>query len=787
MRLLYTLLLLLTATAALSAQTTATLSGYVRDAETREPLPYAAVSYGDQAAYADEVGFWQFTIDLRAATDSLLFTMVGYRPLRVAAGVGTVSPLRILLVPNRDLPTVEVRAPTLLAPGGSVVAADLDFLARQPTLGGERDYLKGLTLLPGISTGVEGTANLIVRGGEPEQTGLLIDGTPIYNANHLGGFLSAIPPAGVRDITVYKGGVPARYGGRLSGFIDVQLDEGSRAGATKEFSIGSATVGAAIDGPVGKRGSIQVAGRYAYPSLAVDLLTPSDFERGVRGSKFNFRIHDLIAKYATSVGKRLTTSLTYFQGGDDGILQEESGNNLTLDTYQWFNRMASLRTRYDLGNGWAVKHNAYVSRFAYDYGGDEKLIYRANERRPRDSIADFSLTTTTSSILDVGTRLSIFKQVNNRLLFEGGADLVQHRVRSASAGSAAFSSELFDLFVSLNRGLEQAYFVAYEYELLPGKLYSQGGLRFSNLTGSGTGWFAEPRLKLQYYALPKISINAGYEQHRQYLHRLQGAGSLLPNDIWVLARESAPPTSGSQTFLGISSRGSSFEWYVEGFQREMSDLVRLQFEAGDLYDVTREWSDVVYTEGSGRVRGLEAYVAGTHGKFGGALAYTLSSSTRRFPAINDGEEFPFDYDRRHDINTSITYTPSKKWEFTALFIYQTGHAITLPTASAYGIFIYDGINGFRMPAYQRLDVSIKKSWPQRPGRRTASYLQLSVYNALNRANPHQILIRPVNSTIFDPVTNTSRDVSRLGVFQTSLFPMIPSLTYGIRIGKKSNG
>ncbi len=753
------------------------ICGYIKDATNLEPLPYASVSNGREGIYANELGYYCFTVKKYAPGDSLVFTMVGYVPFTLFLSPQTPSYQDISLSSNLILPTVEVRAPTAIAPGGSIVAADLAFLYRQPTLGGENDLLKGLTLLPGISSGVEGTANISIRGAEPEQTQLLIDGSPVYNANHLGGFLSAIPPAGIRDITVYKSGVPARLGGRLSGVIDVQMREGSRSKREAELTLGSATLGAALSVPISKKNALQLSGRYAYPALAVDLFSSQDYKKGSYGNKFNFYIHDFIAKYSCQPNSRLITSLTYYQSSDNGLLQEESGYQLFLENYRWSNRMISSRINYDLRNAWLLKSNVYYSNFSYRFDGNEQLIFS------RDSIVHFSSNQTLSKIADLGGRFSLSKQINNHLSLELGADWVSHRVASSSSSSLDFSSQLYQQFSNKESGFEQAYYLSYEAEIIPKRLFAQGGIRASSLVGNTNkkkDWSLEPRFNVQYHISKSIRINAGYEVHRQYLHRLQAAGSLLPNEVWVLANLNAPRSVSNQLFLGISSRKEHLEWYIEGFKKEMGQLIQLQFEAGNLYNFSKKWSDVIYRDGRGDVLGLELFLAGQYKRFSGALAYTLSSSDRQFAAINEGQAFPYSYDRRHDGNISISYHPKEKWEFTGLFIYQTGHAVTVPTAIAGGILVFKEVNGFRMPPYHRLDVAITRHWLKKPGKKNSKFLKLSLYNSYNRSNPHELVIKQVRGTLNDPDTGEETEFTSYRVFQLGLFPLIPSLTFGVK-------
>jgi len=750
-----------------------TLSGYIQDAVTGAVLPYASVSNGSNAVYADELGFYKFTLAASEQQDTIVFSYVGYTPYILIAPSSDAGQL-VRLQPQSDLPTVEVRSSRLLATGGSVVVADLAHLKTLPTLGGEVDYLKSLSLMPGISTGVEGTANLIIRGGEPEQTHLLVDGSPLYNANHLGGFLSAVPPMMVRDITVYKSGVPARYGGRLSGLIDVQLKQANTDQVTGEVLVGTATVGAMINVPISDKSGLQLAGRYAYPSLIWELASQGSYEEGVSGDHTNLYIHDLVAKYNWQISKRLTTSLTYFQSGDVAKVQGVSGINLLLEDIRWRNQMLSLRTHLDLGNGWSLKHNLYASSFDYELQEQELLVYR------RDSIVQFRTDITESKIRDLGMRTSLSRQFSNRLVVELGTETIRHDFQSNSAGTPSFSDSLLQRFNNSSRAWEHAYYLSSEVTLLPQHLRASGGIRLSKLDGTGLkDWRIEPRLRLEYELRSDYLLNLSFERHYQNIHRLRAAGDLLPNQVWVVANQSAPSSNAWQLSLGVSRQTATRHWYVEAFRKELNDLTMLQFEAGDIYRFGQDWTDVVYTGGQGKVQGLEAYWAEQRGRFSGALAYTLSFSDRQFAEVNDGEWFPFRFDRRHDGSLNLGYRSATNWEITGVFIYQTGHAATIPTAVGGGLLLYDKINTFRLPSFQRLDLGVARYWQSKKHSKRETFLKLSVYNALNRANPYQLIISPEQREVVDPNTGETYRESAYKVFQASLFPILPSLTFGI--------
>ncbi|MEZ4986644.1 MAG: TonB-dependent receptor [Saprospiraceae bacterium] len=749
-----------------------TCQGYIRNVLTDAPLSFAMISNGEEAVYADEMGHYQFSF-FSMERDTLSYTMLGFSPMQLIWPYDSLQMSLVHLTPNVELPAIIVRAPASVAPGGSIMAVDIATIKRLPTLGGEIDYIKGLTLLPGISAGVEGTANLNIRGGEPEQTQLLIDGSPVYNANHLGGFLSAIPPGAVKQITAYKGGVPARLGGRLSGVIDVQLKESIPEKAATDLLIGTGTAGITFHTPVNKNISILASGRFAYPSLLIDLLNASTFEKGVSGDKTNVYVNDVIIKIVNRPSERLTTSFTWFQSSDKGYIQESSGN-VIQENFDKKNQTASFRMGYSLSNAWHLKANAYFSNFKYHYQREEDIVYR------RDSIVHYSREATHSRIRDFGLRVALQRQFSNTFFFETGTDYVYHSFSASNQGSAAFSNELFNQFSNDNNALEHAYFASLQAQILQNKFVVHGGMRLSTLgTGKATPWYAEPRLRLEYKFSGGLSINANVERHTQYLHRLQANGSLFPNEVWVLANSKAIPSTSDQWSLGISQRSNKVEWYVELFHKQLRNLIQLQFEAGNIYGFERDWTDLIYRDGKGSAKGAEFFFTGSFKKWKPSLAYTLMSSTRRFADINNGNEFPFIFDRRHDINASLTFTPSSKWEYSVLFVYQTGNAATIPIAIGNGVLLYNDINGFRMPSYQRLDTGITRNWEKNEKRKVGKFLRLSIYNTLNRLNAQELSVRPVRREVKNPITMVEETETSWQLYQVGFFPIIPGLTFGM--------
>lgn len=325
------------------------IQGVVRDSLTREALPFANVQSTRSGLYAtaDASGYFVLPIDTLHTTDSIRFTYVGFRPKMLSLKsimLDEINPID--LASNTDLPVIEVRVPTTTrVPSATVLTPSIADLERTPAVLGEVDPLKSLTLLPGISGGSEGSASLNIRGGNPNQTDLLVDGNRIYNINHIGGFLSALPAFAIKTLTVYKGGVPARYGGRLSGVVDVTLKEGRRDQLTQTYTLGLGTLQAGVEGPAGSKSSFLLGGRYSYPIIFYNLGNSGSYKRNERGNFSTVGLYDLIGKFRRDYGRHVLTA-SAFVSGDRGWDQEEQTFDLTTNAFSWGNRSLTAKHQY---------------------------------------------------------------------------------------------------------------------------------------------------------------------------------------------------------------------------------------------------------------------------------------------------------------------------------------------------------------------------------------------------------------------------------------------------------
>lgn len=756
------------------AQTVA-VTGYVVEANSGEPVVFASVSLinmNEAGTYTDLNGFFRLTRPEK--TDSELFLRVqypGFKDTLIAIGAST-SVLKIALSNSATLPVINVNAAnqkTGYSP--SIISPEVAVLRKMPVLLGEVDLLKSLTLLPGISGGIEGTANLQLRGGNSSQTSTIIDGIELYNTGHLGGFLSAIDPFGVKGITVYKGGVPARFGGRLSGVVDIDLRDGRSDKSNTELSIGTATLRAGKEGPLGKKGKYLVAGRYSYPSLLVNAFTIGSFEKEKSGDRTNASLYDAMIKTVWQE-KRSRWSMLFYTSGDQGLQQDGGQDNLFLDEYQWNTTAVSLTQLQTLSSALQLESQVAYLAYGYRYNNVEK-----GGLQTEDPFYERLFQGSALKDLSLKSELKWFGPAN--LVLRGGLGVILHDFSSEAQETMNEGVERQVLDENLNNVQYNSY-GQLEYDFLNNRLKSMIGLRLSGAQGTGKSLYVEPRLRLSYRPLKNVFINGGVDWNTQYVHQLTTTNSIFPSDIWILADKVFQPSRAQQTYLGLAYNRNAFTLSIEVFDKKMENLLRLKNFQQDLLAIPADWRANIATNGAGRVRGLEVYLQKKSEKLDVQVAYTLSRSERRFDEINAGNWFPFDFDRTHDGSLSLQYRLKKGWSLATIFIYQTGSAITLPVAITADYFVFGTINNARIPDYHRADVSFQRTYKSKKREGVVNTLSLGVYNLYNRDNPVDFRVEPTNATSINPQTGQVVLTEGFKVAQQNLFPFLPSINYSRR-------
>ncbi|WP_412061876.1 TonB-dependent receptor [Rubrivirga sp. IMCC45206] len=778
------------------------VNGTVTDAETGGALIGAAVYAPAFARGTTTNAYGHFSLPLPADSVRLVVSMVGYDPLHVGTWQARQGRLDVALRPLA-LGEVVVEAgadrPEDTPQLGQARLTGRDVIAL-PALLGEADVLKAVQLLPGVRAGQEATAGLYVRGGSPDQTLVLLDGTPLYNAAHLFGFVSTFNADAVERVELTKGAYPARYGGRLASVLDVRLRDGDLQRHRLQGSVGVLSTTLLAEGPVVPgRLSVLVSGRRTH----IDLLAQPFIDRANESAEAADRatvdpsvaFHDVHAKVHWRPTARDRVYLSVYRGGDafsftavdpelacaDGACERTGIETATGGALDWGSTTGAVRWTHARGRAFAA-----LTLTASDYGFDVAVTSDEGRGGP-DPVTAAAVYR--SAIRDLGGRLDVDLALDRHTVRFGGS-VTQHRFTPGALsllGEEAADGVPAD--TTLGGGdtdaLEIGGYLSDTWRAGPltfdfgvhAALYAAGPYRYPT---------AEPRLSAALRVLRRVSLKASFATAQQPVHLLTtGAGIGLPADLWVPA-DSVGPERGTQLAAGLagSSASGRTTWSVEGYWRSMQGLVAYR-DGAAFTSPFDDWQELVVT-GEGRSRGLEVLVEHRGPRLRAWLAYTLASSTRRFDAIADGAWFPYRYDRRHDVSAVASVRLSARVDAAVTAVYGTGDAVTLPSATYDATYLSSGSiaywaasvpsstsevaygprNGHRLPAYSRVDVGL--TYFLRRGPRPHA-VALHVYNALNRKNPFV--------TLLDDRTDPATGDTRQQLVGISLFPILPSLSY----------
>lgn len=757
-------LLLLTATAAHAQR--ATVSGYVEDAESGERLIGATV-YALQArdgAATNRFGF--FTLGLPVGERILEVRSVGFQTDTLRLNLTRDTTLTIRLTAGQELRDVLVEDSRIgrieESTRTGLVEIPVATLQRLPALGGEVDLFKVLQLLPGVQSGVEGSSGLNVRGGSPDQNLILLDGTPVYNASHLFGFLSVFNSDALNRVELTKSGFPARYGGRLSSVIEIDMKEGNLQQYEFKGSVGVVATSLTVEGPIRKgKASYLISGRRTY----IDALIRPFMEDDEKGGYY---FYDLNAKVNWLASDRDRLFASVYAGDDrfwaesrDSYQGERNESNADLG---WGNVTGALRWNRVISPRLFVNTTLTFARYGFDT--QSEVIEEFDGRTTTDFFAY------TSGIRDIGGKVNAEFRPDDRHYLRAGIGVIGHRFSPGALSFEIDGEEGIDDLIpdeQITNALALTAYAEDDWDL-SASLKVNVGLHGSLFAVEGTQYASiQPRVSARYLVGP-TAIKASFATMQQNIHLLTNAGLGLPTDLWVPSTGRVRPQQSWQIAGGVSRTYGAYEVSLEGYYKQMTGLVNYAEGAGFALP-GQDWQDLVVSDGEGRSYGAEVFVQRKVGLTTGWVGYTLAWSDRQFDALNEGRRFPYRYDRRHDVSVVLTHQLSPRFDLGAAWVYGTGTAATLaesrfyaPSAAIRQTYQYQinavrfsDVNGFRMPAYHRLDVSA--SWFIRKGPKPR-ILTLSVYNAYNRKN------------VFYATWDGSGSLKGY-----ALLPIIPSLSY----------
>ncbi|GAA4306240.1 TonB-dependent receptor [Compostibacter hankyongensis] len=774
---------LLSANLSVQAQALHTVSGYIRDGASGESLAGATVLVREtgQGVTANNYGFYSLT--LREGKYTLLYSFLGYaaeerevdlgqsRQLNVELSTTTVRSQEVVVTDSRkdeNVSTTEMGKTTL----------SVGEIKKLPALFGEVDVLKSIQLLPGVQSAGEGNAGLYIRGGSPDQNLILLDGAPVYNTGHLFGFFSIFNGDAIRNVSLIKGGMPANYGGRLSSVVDVSMKEGNNKTFHGEGGIGLVASRFSFEGPLKKdKSSFIISGRRTYVDMLVKPFVSKN--SSFRGSGYYF--YDLNAKVNYIFSDKDRVYLSGYFGRD--AFKFVSREQTFSASIPWGNATGTLRWNHLFNNRLFANTSLLYNDYDFSFNAVQNGLKVGLK----------------SGIRDVNGKIDFdyYPTPRHHLLF--GANYIYHTFVPSTA-SGVSGDEVFNPENPLKKyAHEIGLYLLDDWEA--GKRWKINlGLRYSGFQQIGpytsytrdaggnktdstvykrwepvrTYGGLEPRIILRYALSDVSSLKAAVTRNYQYIHLVSNAGSTLPTDLWVPSTYRTRPQIAWQYDIGYfrNFNQNMYETSVELYYKSLRN--QLEFREG--YTPSLEDPENEFVKGKGEAYGAELYIHKQRGKLTGWIGYTLSWTWRQFPDLNEGRRYPAKYDRRHDLSVVATYALNKKWNLSAVFIYGTGNAITLPEKFYFieGTLTqeYSEINAYRMKAYHRLDLSATYTPTPKPGRKFSHSWSFSLYNTYSRLNPYFLY--------FDQEGRALDGTLKVQGKEVALFPVIPAVTWNFK-------
>lgn len=748
-----------------------TLSGIIKDAANGEELIGATILVTElkSGTVSNVYGF--YSLSLPAGTYHFKYDFIGYESVTKEIALTQNTKLNVELAiqaqaiqevqvvadkPNKNVESLEM----------STIQMKMESIKELPAFMGEVDVIKTIQLLPGVQSLGEASTGFYVRGGAVDQNLVLLDEAPVYNASHLLGFFSVFNSDAIKDLQLYKGGIPAEYGGRLSSVLDIRMKDGN----TKKFGasggIGILSSRLTIESPIKKgKGAFILSGRRTYADMFLKLSKDED----IKNNKLYFYDFNAKGNYQINENNRIYLS-GYF--GRDVFKFDQFAR------FSWGNITTTARWNHLFSPKLFSNITAVYSNFNYSLGADQEV----------------STFTWNSNIEDIGIKadLSYFPNPTNTIKF--GVNSIYHRFTPGSITVEQQDSADFDFNLPKIGALEHALYISNDHKITA-RLSARYGIRYSifqnigkstvygydeqfevkDTTEYGAGKIFntyggfEPRLGLKYTLNETSSVKVNYNRMRQYLQLASNGTSSSPLDIWFPSSPNVKPQIADQIAAGYfkNFKNNTYEASLELYYKDMKNTVDFKNHAQLLLNPLLE-GELRY--GKARAYGAEILVRKQEGQFTGWVSYTLARTERNIKDIQP-DWYPTKYDKTHDVSLVGAYQLSKRVKLGALWIYSTGAAVTMPT----GRFKYRGINvpvysdrnGARMPAYHRMDASITIA--NKPGKKWQSEWVISLFNVYGRKNAYSITFR-----------EDENDSNKMIAEKVYLFRQVPGITYNFK-------
>ncbi|NNE25733.1 MAG: TonB-dependent receptor [Saprospiraceae bacterium] len=771
----------------IQAQEKVTLNGYIKDASTGETLigATAFITELGVGATSNEYGFYAVTVAPGEYT--VEYAYLGFQSQVIKVDLRTNQSVDVELYEQATqieeiVITSEPEDEQVTNIEMSVNKLDISTIQKMPTLLGEVEIIRSIQLLPGVSTVGEGATGFNVRGGSIDQNLVLLDEAPVYNSSHLFGFFSVFNPDAVKDVKLFKGGIPSRYGGRLSSILDVRMKEGN----TKKFAlnggVGLIFSRLAVEAPIIKdKMSFIIAGRRSY----IDVLAAPFLNEDQSDSRLYF--YDLTLKTNYKINSKDRIFLSAYLGRDKFVFGDDAG-------FSWGNQTATLRWNHLFSEKLFANVTTYFSDYDYklSFGDDSANRFDWDARIRNYSIKpEFTLFLNPKNLIRFGGQSIIYQ-------FEPG------RAVGVSEG------EVRDISIDDKYAIESAVYIENEQDISD-KIKINYGLRWSyfNYTGEGRAYTygdapagfrkpvesfesfdqwesiqtynnLEPRFSIKYQLNTSSSIKASYNRMAQYIHLVSNTTASTPVDIWTPSTNNIKPQIADQVALGYfqNFKKNTYEFSGEVYYKKMDNLVDY-IDAADI--LLNEFLEGDLLTGIGRAYGLELMLKKNKGDFTGWISYTLARTERQVNGINGNEWYPSRFDQTHNFSFSGFYDLSKRWSLSSTVSVISGTPATFPTNryEQQGYIVphnaFNTRNNVRIPLYYRWDIGATLKGKERPDKKWSGEWEFSVYNVLNRRNPFSIFFRQANERALagQPIATEAVRLSVIGNF-------IPSVSYNFK-------
>lgn len=749
-----------------------TISGYVTDETSGESLLGANIydKISQMGTTTNEFGFYSIT--LPEGKSELQFSYIGYQTRIKTLDVSLNLKLNMFLRTNQELDEIAVygNRPTtgINASRMGAISIPMEQLKGIPAVLGEVDIMKIIQMMPGVQSGAEGSSGIYVRGGGPDENLILLDGIPIYNVDHLFGFFSVFTPESVKKVDLYKGGFPARFGGRLSSVVDVRTNDGDMRKYHGTLGIGILSAKLQFEGPIVKdRTSFNIFARRSYiDAIARPFMKEKD--------QFSYYFYDFNAKVNHIFNDKHRLFLSVYSGTDKFSIeeQEDTKKDQSKDenSLRWGNTVAALRWNYVISP--VLFSNTTVAYTEYRYQSINKTSQKDGSYRSdyNSGIKDWTYS------LDFDYRPLAKHDIKfgmNYLYHLFKPESLSGKIQNSSDNMDKDFKSLFDAEVYAH---EATLYVEDDFNI-SNRVSINAGVNLSLFHVQKKSYLSlQPRLSARFQLSRSVVLKASYTQMNQNIHLLSSYTMTMPTDLWVPATKNIRPMKANQYSVGIYYTGiPGWEFSAEGYYKNVNNVLEYK-DGAALMGSAYNWESKVEM-GKGRTMGVEFMAQKKVGNTTGWLAYTLARSDRKFPSgsINDGKWFPYKYDRRHNISLTVNHKFTEKIDIGASWEFHTGGTTTIGRQSTIVVRPGDDFtpplvdyvaqrNNYRMPSSHQLSVGINFHKKTKHGIRTWN---ISLYNVYNAMNP-TFLFRDTKDE-----NGNRRNVLK----KVTILPFIPSVTY----------